>query len=157
MAQKKQLALRKQEIVQQLSVSRNTISDHKKIISTKLSPKVNIRSLCSKISLKDPKVAVAGSFLLAVTTSLLLKRKKSKPEVKKRSKKLLLLGLGFKLIKPSIKKVVFNQVKSLAVQRLANRSQQFAQKRNPVFRRATVIEERGHASNEVSHSTSGIS
>ena len=86
MAQKKQLiALRKQALTQQLSGSRNRISHHKQAISTKLSPKTNIRSLCAKIPIKDPKVAVAGSFILATATSLLLRRKKREKVHKKRS------------------------------------------------------------------------
>lgn len=142
MAQKKQLAQRKQELIQQLSGSRDTISQHKKAISTKLSPKTNIRSLCSKTSLKDPKVAVVGSFLLAATTSLLLKRKKRKKEYKKRSKKLLLLGFGFKLIKPAVKKAVFKKAKTLMVQKLAQRGQQFVGQKEPIFREVKAMDER---------------
>jgi len=112
MAQKKQIALRKQALITQLAESRQAIGQSRTVMRDKLNVKKQVTSLVKR----KPKAMFAGSAILGLLATLLLRRK-NKKKTKKPVKKLI-TGWALMLAKPAAKKWVKKRVKSYAIGKL---------------------------------------
>ncbi|MBT8037506.1 MAG: hypothetical protein KJO21_08170 [Verrucomicrobiae bacterium] len=119
MAQKKQVALRKQELTAELANSRQAISKGRKAIKGQLQVKKQLRQWITR----KPKAVFASSIGAGLLATLLLKRprKAAKPSKKPSH---MLLGWILALLKPAIKTWLVTRVKTLATEQVAARIQQ---------------------------------
>ena len=119
MACKKQIIeadLRKRELVTQLASNRQSISQNKQALTSKLKPKNLLRTIFTR----KPKTIFAGSVLASLMTTLLIKRpKKSKKAAPAKTSKQILLNWGLSLIKPVAKVWLINLAKQLAADRIS--------------------------------------
>jgi len=119
MARKKQIIeadVRKRELVTQLASNRQSISQNKQALTTKLKPKNLLRTIFTR----KPKTIFAGSVLASLMTTLLIKRpKKSKKAAPAKTSKQILLNWGLSLIKPVAKVWLINLAKQLAADRIS--------------------------------------
>lgn len=119
MARKKQIIeadVRKRELVTQLASNRQSISQTKQALTSKLKPKNLLRTIFTR----KPKTIFAGSVLASLMTTLLIKRpKKSKKAAPAKTSKQILLNWGLSLIKPVAKVWLINLAKQLAAERIS--------------------------------------
>jgi hypothetical protein len=119
MARKKQIIeadVRKRELVTQLASNRQSISQNKQALTSKLKPKNLLRTIFTR----KPKTIFAGSVLASLMTTLLIKRpKKSKKTAPAKTSKQILLNWGLSLIKPVAKVWLINLAKQLAADRIS--------------------------------------
>ena len=119
MARKKQIIeadVRKRELVTQLASNRQSISQTKQALTSKLKPKNLLRTIFTR----KPKTIFAGSVLASLMTTLLIKRpKKSKKAAPAKTSKQILLNWGLSLIKPVAKVWLINLAKQLAADRIS--------------------------------------
>ena len=119
MARKKQIIeadVRKRELVTQLASNRQSISQNKQALTSKLKPKNLLRTIFTR----KPKTIFAGSVLASLMTTLLIKRpKKSKKAAPAKTSKQILLNWGLSLIKPVAKVWLINLAKQLAADRIS--------------------------------------
>jgi len=119
MARKKQIIeadVRKRELVTQLASNRQSISQNKQALTSKLKPKNLLRTIFTR----KPKTIFAGSVLASLMTTLLIKRpKKSKKAAPVKTSKQILLNWGLSLIKPVAKVWLINLAKQLAADRIS--------------------------------------
>lgn len=119
MARKKQIteaAARKRELVAQLASSRQSITQGRQALTSKLKPKNLVRTIFSR----KPKTIFAGSVLASLMTTLLIKRpKKSQKVAQAKTSKQILLAWGLSLIKPVAKVWLINLAKQLAADRMS--------------------------------------
>ena len=119
MARKKQIIeadVRKRELVTQLASNRQSISQNKQALTSKLKPKNILRTIFTR----KPKTIFAGSVLASLMTTLLIKRpKKSKKAAPAKTSKQILLNWGLSLIKPVAKVWLINLAKQLAADRIS--------------------------------------
>jgi hypothetical protein len=111
MANKKQIAQRKQELVAQLAGNRRSISRSREAIKQKLQPK----QLFSQLIFGKPKTLFAGSAVAGLGAALFLRRPR---KVKKapQSISLLLLGWVLALLKPAAKAWIVARAKEAVSQ-----------------------------------------
>lgn len=111
MANKKQIAQRKQELVAQLAENRQSISRSREAIKQKLQPK----RLFSQLISGKPKTLFAGSAVAGLGAALFLRRPR---KVKKapQSMSLVLLGWVLALLKPAAKAWIVARAKDAASQ-----------------------------------------
>jgi len=119
MARKKQIIeadVRKRELVTQLASNRQSISQNKQALTSKLKPKNLLRTIFTR----KPKTIFVGSVLASLMTTLLIKRpKKSKKAAPAKTSKQILLNWGLSLIKPVAKVWLINLAKQLAADRIS--------------------------------------
>ena len=118
MASKKQVSLRKKELIAQLATNRQSISRGREVLKEKLQVKKQLR----KFIVKKPKAIFAGSLVAGLAATILLRRPR---KVKKSSKttQQILLGWGLSLIKPALKAWILTRVKKIATERITTRVQ----------------------------------
>ncbi len=117
MAQKKQIALRKQALVTQLAGSRQAISNEKAALKGHLQVKKQIRTL----ALKKPKALFVGSLAAGLLVTLLLKRPRKAKKSALTSKQMI-LAWGLALLKPAAKSWLVSRAKGIAANQIATRS-----------------------------------
>ncbi len=119
MASKKQVTLRKKELIAQLATNRQSISRGREVLKEKLQVKKQLR----KFIIKKPKAIFAGSLVAGIAATILIRRPR---KIKKSSKttQQVLLGWGLALIKPALKAWLTSRVKKMAAERIAPRNQQ---------------------------------
>jgi len=116
MAQKKQIALRKQEIIAQLAESREAI-DHGR---TAIKEKLNVKNQVSSLLKRKPKAVFAGSAVAGLAATLLLRSKRKKKVKAKKPLNALLLGWTIKALKPSVKKWLTKSVKTYLIGKVSS-------------------------------------
>jgi len=118
MASKKQVNLRKKEIIAQLATNRQSISRGREVLKEKLQVKKQLR----KFIVNKPKAIFAGSVMAGLAATLLLRgsRKTKKP---KKTTQQMLLGWGLALIKPALKAWLVTRAKKIAAERITARVQ----------------------------------
>jgi len=111
MANKKQIAQRKQELVAQLSDSRHAITRGREALKQKL----QVKPLLHKLFTRKPKSLFAGSAVAGLATALFLRRPR---KVKKapQSRNLILLGWILSIMKPAAKAWLIARAKEAATQ-----------------------------------------
>lgn len=116
MAQKKQIALRKQELIAQLAESRHVIDQGRAAIKEKL----NVKKQISTLVRRKPKAVFASSAVAGLVATLLLRRPRRAK--KKASKPLttVLFGWAMLAIKPAAKKWLTRKAKAVALAKLGS-------------------------------------
>ena len=122
MAQKKQIALRKQQLTSQLAGSRESLSQGQAVIKDSLTVKRKVTTLVKGKIQSKPKAIFAGSAVLALIATLAIRRKGKKKSTQPAKK--LLTGLAIKLAKPAAKKWAKKRIQSYAVNKLRSVVQQ---------------------------------
>lgn len=112
MAKKKQVALRKQELIAQLADSRVLIDQGR----SQLKEKLNVRKQFRGLMQRKPKQLLIGSAVTGLAATLLLRRPKKVKAVKVRKPfTKILLGWLLIAIKPAAKKWLIDFAKKAAV------------------------------------------
>jgi hypothetical protein len=119
MAQKKQVALRKEELTAQLADSRQAISQGREAIKGKLKIKKQLRQLITR----KPKALFAGSIVTGLFATLLLKRPR-KSAIPSKTSRQMLLGWLLALLKPAVKAWLVTRAKKIAAEQVSARIQQ---------------------------------
>jgi len=109
MANQKQIAQRKQELVAQLSDNRQAITRGREALKQKL----QVKPLLHKLFTRKPKSLFAGSAVVGLATALVLRRPR---KVKKapQSRNLILLGWILSIMKPAAKAWLIARAKEAA-------------------------------------------
>ncbi len=128
MARKKQVALRKQELISQMAHSRETITLGRAAVKDKLNVKKQVTSLVRR----KPKAVFAGSAVAGLLGTMILRRPRKRREKVKKPRSNFLLGLLMLLIKPAAKKWLTKSLKSYAISKLSN----LAHRQQPPLRNA---------------------
>ena len=111
MANKKQIAQRKQELVAQLSDSRQAITRGREALKQKL----QVKPLLHKLFTRKPKSLFAGSAVAGLATALFLRRPRKVKKVPQ-SRNLILLGWILSIMKPAAKAWLIARAKEAATQ-----------------------------------------
>jgi hypothetical protein len=140
MARKKQIIeadVRKRELVTQLASNRQSISQNKQALTSKLKPKNLLRTIFTR----KPKTIFAGSVLASLMTTLLIKRpKKSKKAAPAKTSKQILLNWGLSLIKPVAKVWLINLAKQLAADRISRSTANVATNETAVASKQPLVQ-----------------
>jgi len=115
MANKKQIAQRKQELVAQLSDSRQAITRGREALQKSLKQKLQVKSLLHKLFTRKPKSLFAGSAVAGLATALFLRRPRKIKKVPQ-SRNLILLGWILSIMKPAAKAWLITRAKEAATQ-----------------------------------------
>ena len=114
MAQKKQIALRKQQLIAQLAESRQAIDHGRSALKEKLNVKKQVGSLIKR----KPKAAFASAAVAGLATTLLLRRPRKNKQKNKKARKSKLLGWAVVLLKPTAKKWIKKRAKTYLLAKL---------------------------------------
>ena len=140
MARKKQIIeadVRKRELVTQLASNRQSISQNKQALTSKLKPKNLLRTIFTR----KPKTIFAGSVLASLMTTLLIKRpKKSKKAAPAKTSKQILLNWGLSLIKPVAKVWLINLAKQLAADRISRSTANIASNETAAASKQSLVQ-----------------
>lgn len=109
MANKNQIAQRKQELVAQLSDNRQAITRGRKALKQKL----QVKPLLHKLFTRKPKSLFAGSAVAGLATALFLRRPR-KAKKSPQSRNLILLGWILSIVKPAAKAWLIARAKEAA-------------------------------------------
>jgi hypothetical protein len=115
MANKKQIAQRKQELVAQLSDSRQAITRGRETLQKSLKQKLQVKPLLHKLFTRKPKSLFAGSAVVGLATALFLRRPRKIKKVPQ-SRNLILLGWILSIMKPAAKAWLITRAKEAATQ-----------------------------------------
>jgi hypothetical protein len=113
MANKKQIAQRKQELVAQLSDSRQAITRGRETLQKSLKQKLQVKPLLHKLFTRKPKSLFAGSAVVGLATALFLRRPRKIKKVPQ-SRNLILLGWILSIMKPAAKAWLVTRAKEAA-------------------------------------------
>ena len=111
MANKKQIAQRKQELVAQLADNRQSITRGREALKQKL----QVKPLLHKLFTRKPKSLFAGSAVAGLAAALFLRRPRKAKKVTQ-SKNLILLGWLLSIMKPAAKAWLVARAKEAATQ-----------------------------------------
>lgn len=112
MAQKKQIALRKQELIAQLADSRVVIDQGRAQLKDKLNVKKQVQGLMQR----KPKQLLIGSAVTGLAATILLRRPKQKKGSKiRKSFAKILFGWLLLLLKPTAKRWLIDVAKKTAI------------------------------------------
>lgn len=111
MANKKQIAQRKQELVAQLSHKRQSITRGRE----ELKQKLQVKPLLHKLFTRKPKSLFAGSAVAGLAVALFLRRPR-KAKKAPQSRNLILLGWLLSIMKPAAKAWLVARAKEAATQ-----------------------------------------
>lgn len=114
MARKKQIALRKQELISQMAESRDAIDRGRSAIKEKLNVKKQVTSLVRR----KPKAVFAGSAVVGLIATLMLRRPRKSRDKKGKTLSKMITGWAFLLIKPAAKKWLTKSLKTYAIGKL---------------------------------------
>ena len=115
MADKKQIAQRKQELTTQLARKRQSITRGRASLKKKFQPKELLRKLLSA----KPKSLFAGSAVAGLGAALFLRRPR-KAKKTAQSARMLLLGWALALLKPTAKAWLIARAKQAATEQRPN-------------------------------------
>ena len=140
MARKKQIIeanVRKRELVTQLASNRQSISQSKQVLTSKLKPKNLFRTIFTR----KPKTIFAGSVLASLMTTLLIKRpKKPRKVAPAKTSKQLLLNWVLSLIKPVAKVWLINLAKQLAADRISRSTANIASNETAAASKQSLVQ-----------------
>jgi len=112
MAKKKQIALRKQELIAQLADSRVVIDEGRAALKDKLNVKKQVQGLMKR----KPKQLLIGSAVTGLAATLFLRRPKKKKSSKvRKSLGKVIFGWLLLALKPAAKKWLINVAKKTAI------------------------------------------
>lgn len=130
MAQKKQVALRKKELVAQLAKSRKSITRAREEIRAGLKQKLQIKNQLKRLITRKPKALFAGSVLAGLTATLLLRRPRKSPKKPPLTPRQMLLAWLLSLLKPAAKAWLVSRAKKLAADQIEARARMQAAARH---------------------------
>ena len=111
MANKKQIAQRKQELVAQLSNHRKAMTQGREALKQKL----QVKPLLHKLFTRKPKALFAGSAVIGLATAIFLRRPRHVKKAPK-SRNLIMLGWILSILKPVAQAWLIARAKETAKQ-----------------------------------------